>query len=195
MEVFAIASIPTGAELNIEYVPELITKTRAERQEALRSSFGFSSCLCAACTAPADEVARSDARRLEIKAVSEGLRGGRGDRAATLEKLERIRVLLEEESYLGLPEFGESLRSEKVKTQTDLNCVFLPFPFLRGLVDLECVRGLRKPVRALSEDGSSGMSVVSQGAPRCRDALARRPWCVPCFFATSSRLADNLSTC
>lgn len=108
MEVFAITAIPTGQELNIEYVPELITKTRAERQEALRSSFGFSACLCAACTASADEVAKSDARRLEIKTVGEGLRGGRGDRAGTLEKLERMRVLLQEEGYLGLPEFGES---------------------------------------------------------------------------------------
>lgn len=38
--------------------------------------------------------------------VSRGIKNGRGDRKGTLAKMERLRVLLSEEGYHGLPEFG-----------------------------------------------------------------------------------------
>jgi hypothetical protein len=106
MEIYAITNIPSSSEIAIEYLP-LITSTRAERQRALNESFGFSSCLCPVCTAPPAEVEKSDARRREIKKLGEGVRTGKSDRKGTMAKLERIRVLLEEEGYESLPEFGE----------------------------------------------------------------------------------------
>lgn len=106
MEVYAITNIAASAELAIEYLP-LITSTRDERQRALNDSFGFSSCLCSVCTAPPEQVEKSDARRREIKKLGEGVRTGKSDRKGTMIKLERIRVLLEEEGYESLPEFGE----------------------------------------------------------------------------------------
>lgn len=106
MEVYAITSIAPSSEINIEYLP-LITSTRAERQAALQASFGFASCLCPTCSAPPAEVEASDARRREIKGLGEQVRVGKGDRKGTLAKLERIRVLLDQECYEGLPEFGE----------------------------------------------------------------------------------------
>lgn len=108
MEVYPIATIPKHAEVVIEYLPQLIIQPHATRQLSLKSSFGFDKCLCPVCTAPPEEIERSDHRRLEIRSLSEGLIGGRTDRAKTLGSMERIRVLLEEEGYQGLPEFGES---------------------------------------------------------------------------------------
>ncbi|GAA5861632.1 hypothetical protein JCM1840_005214 [Sporobolomyces johnsonii] len=107
MEVYPICSIPASTEITIEYLPGMITSTSSERSAALRSSFGFDRCLCSVCSAPPAEVAASDARRLEIKRLSEGLRDGRADRKATLGKMERIRTLLEEEGFKGLPAFGD----------------------------------------------------------------------------------------
>jgi hypothetical protein len=106
MEVYPITAISPSTEVCIEYLP-LITSIRSERQRALQSSFGFTSCLCALCVAPIEVVEKSDERRREIKSLSEGLRDGRKDRKGTMVKMERIRVLLEEEGYKGLPEFGE----------------------------------------------------------------------------------------
>ncbi|GAA5962368.1 hypothetical protein JCM21900_005097 [Sporobolomyces salmonicolor] len=107
MEVYPICSIAASTEITIEYLPGMITSTSSERRAALRSSFGFDRCLCSVCSAAPAEVAASDARRLEIKQLSEGLRGGRADRKATLGKMERIRTLLEEEGFKGLPAFAD----------------------------------------------------------------------------------------
>lgn len=106
MEVYALDSIPASTEITIEYLP-LVTATRAERRVALATRFGFSSCLCDVCSAPEEIGAQSDHRRIEIRKLSEGIKRGRADRAGTMASLERIRVLLEEERYKGLPEFGE----------------------------------------------------------------------------------------
>lgn len=105
MEVFSVSNVTAGSEVTIEYIPGLITQTWQERQKALRESFGFDQCLCDVCSAPAAEIAKSDARRIEIKQLSETLEGVK-DREATLAKLERIRVLLEEEGFKGLPAFS-----------------------------------------------------------------------------------------
>ncbi|GAA5947674.1 hypothetical protein JCM3765_001028 [Sporobolomyces pararoseus] len=107
MEVFSVAKVPSGTEVTIEYVPGLITQTWAERQKALHESFGFDKCLCEVCSASPTEIAKSDSRRLEIKRLSETLEGVK-DREATLAKFERIRVLLEEEGFKGLPAFANS---------------------------------------------------------------------------------------
>ncbi|KAK4702279.1 hypothetical protein P7C70_g3941, partial [Phenoliferia sp. Uapishka_3] len=107
MEVYTITPIATSTEINIEYLPQLIIQPHATRQLSLQSSFGFDKCLCSVCTAPPEEIKRSDDRRLEIKSLSEGLIGGRSDRGKTLGSMERIRVLLEEEGYKGLPEFED----------------------------------------------------------------------------------------
>ncbi|ORY57715.1 hypothetical protein BCR35DRAFT_309615 [Leucosporidium creatinivorum] len=106
MEVYAITPIASSTEISIDYLP-LITSTRAERQRALKESFGFSSCLCPVCTASPEEVEKSDARRREIKQLGEGVRTGKNDRKGTIIKLERIRVLLQEEGYQSLPEFED----------------------------------------------------------------------------------------
>lgn len=105
MEVYSITSVSPGTEVTIEYLP-LVTQTRSERQQSLKNSFGFDSCLCSLCTGSVEEVQASDARRSEVRTIADSLRGGRKDRKATMEKLERIRVLLKEEGYNGLPEFG-----------------------------------------------------------------------------------------
>ncbi|KAM0787131.1 hypothetical protein ACM66B_006383 [Microbotryomycetes sp. NB124-2] len=107
MEVYAISDVQPREELSIEYLP-LVCHTRAERQKALKESFGFAQCLCPVCSAPADQVKASDSRRREIKAIGDSLKDGRGDRAGTLAKLDRIRVLLEQEGYKGLPEFEDT---------------------------------------------------------------------------------------
>jgi len=108
MEVFAVSKVPAGSEVTIEYVPGLITQTWEERRKALYDSFGFDKCLCQVCSAPPSEIAKSDARRREIKKLSETLEGAK-DREATLAKFERIRILLEDEGFKGLPAFCESL--------------------------------------------------------------------------------------
>ncbi|GAA5852041.1 hypothetical protein JCM8547_000138 [Rhodosporidiobolus lusitaniae] len=107
LELYAISPIPSSTEITIEYLPTLITLTRSERQFALKTSFGFSRCLCSVCTAPPEEVARSDARRTEIKQLVGGLRGGVTDRKKTMGTMERIRQLCEEEGVNGLPDFGD----------------------------------------------------------------------------------------
>jgi hypothetical protein len=108
MEVFAVSKVPAGSEVTIEYVPGLITQTWEERRKALYDSFGFDKCLCQVCSAPPAEIEQSDARRREIKKLSETLEGAK-DREATLAKFERIRILLEDEGFKGLPAFCESL--------------------------------------------------------------------------------------
>ncbi|KAK4047829.1 hypothetical protein OIV83_005172 [Microbotryomycetes sp. JL201] len=107
MEVYAITDIAPSEELSIEYLP-LVCHTRAERQQALKESFGFPTCLCPVCVAPAEQVEQSDRRRREIKAIGDSLKDGRRDRAGTMAKLDRIRVLLEQEGYKGLPEFDDT---------------------------------------------------------------------------------------
>ncbi|GAA5831694.1 hypothetical protein JCM11251_000796 [Rhodosporidiobolus azoricus] len=112
LELYAVTPVSAGSELNIEYLPNLLTLTRLERQNALMTSFGFSRCLCPVCTAPPDEVAKSDARRREIREIVNGLRGGARDRKRTMERMERVRVLCDEEGIKGLPDFGdESINS------------------------------------------------------------------------------------
>lgn len=121
MEVFSIAPIPAGSEVLIEYIPGLITQTKAERQAALYESFGFDQCLCAVCTAPPSEIAKSDDRRREIKRLSETLEGVK-DREATLAKFERIRVLLQEEGFKGLPAFGTFQISSRARASLVARC-------------------------------------------------------------------------
>ncbi|GAA5957351.1 hypothetical protein JCM8115_006965 [Rhodotorula mucilaginosa] len=109
MEVYSVTDIPQSSELSIEYLPGLITSSAAERRQQLRTHFGFDACLCPVCSASPDDVARSDARRREIKAISQSFRyGGGGDRKAKLAGLQRIQDLLTEEGYKGLPDFGDS---------------------------------------------------------------------------------------
>lgn len=104
-----MTDIPQSSELSIEYLPGLITSSAAERRQQLRTHFGFDACLCPVCSAPPEDVARSDARRREIKAISQSFRyGGGGDRKAKLAGLQRIQDLLTEEGYKGLPDFGAS---------------------------------------------------------------------------------------
>ncbi|TKA52789.1 hypothetical protein B0A53_04485 [Rhodotorula sp. CCFEE 5036] len=106
MEVYSVTDIPQSSELSIEYLPGLITSSAAERRQQLRTHFGFDACLCPVCSASPDDVARSDARRREIKAISQSFRyGGGGDRKAKLAGLQRIQDLLTEEGYKGLPDF------------------------------------------------------------------------------------------
>ncbi|GAA6035499.1 hypothetical protein JCM8097_000282 [Rhodosporidiobolus ruineniae] len=107
LELYAVSPISSGTEVTIEYLPNLITLTRSERQSALKTSFGFSRCLCGVCTASPEDVARSDTRRTEIKQLVGGLRAGVKDRKATMERMERIRALCEEEGVRGLPDFGD----------------------------------------------------------------------------------------
>ncbi|KAL8278075.1 hypothetical protein RQP46_009535 [Phenoliferia psychrophenolica] len=107
MEVYPVVDVAPQEEVTIEYLPSLIIQPHATRQISLRSSFGFDGCLCPACTASPDAIAVSDSRRLEIRSLSQGLIGGRTDRTKTLSSMERIRVLLEEEGYNGLPEFED----------------------------------------------------------------------------------------
>ncbi|GAA6009933.1 hypothetical protein JCM10207_002163 [Rhodosporidiobolus poonsookiae] len=107
LELYAITPIPLNTEITIEYLPSLITLTHSERRSALRTSFGFTSCLCPTCTASPAQIAASDARRMEIKRLVGTLRGGVKDRKRTLEGMERIRVLCEEEGVRGLPDFGD----------------------------------------------------------------------------------------
>jgi len=109
MEVFATAPIPAGAEINISYLA-LITSTAAERSAALKEHFGFGQCRCRLCAADEPTVRASDARRIEIKALVDGMLAGARDRKATIEKMARVAALVEEEGYQGLPEFGESLQ-------------------------------------------------------------------------------------
>ncbi|GAA5993459.1 hypothetical protein JCM10908_002200 [Rhodotorula pacifica] len=109
MEVYSVTDIPDSSELSIEYLPGLITSSAAERRQQLRTHFGFDTCLCSVCSASPEDVARSDARRREIKAISQSFRyGGGGDRKAKLAGLQRIQDLLVEEGYKGLPDFGDS---------------------------------------------------------------------------------------
>ncbi|GAA5872696.1 hypothetical protein JCM3774_005032 [Rhodotorula dairenensis] len=109
MEVYSVTDIPQSSELSIEYLPGLITSTAAERRQQLRTHFGFDACLCSICSASPESVAQSDARRREIKAISQSFRyGGGGNRKAKLAGLQRIQDLLTEEGYKGLPDFGDS---------------------------------------------------------------------------------------
>ncbi|GAA5856639.1 hypothetical protein JCM9279_006016, partial [Rhodotorula babjevae] len=105
MEVYAVRPIAKGQELNIEYLPGAVTRTSDERRNLLAMHFNFPRCLCAVCSASPSLVAQSDARRREVRQVSETIKAGRSDRKATVAKMERIRVLLEEEGYKALPDF------------------------------------------------------------------------------------------
>lgn len=107
LELFAISPIPSSTEVTIEYLPGLIVHTHSERQFALKTSFGFSRCLCKVCTAPLEERKASDARRREIKYLSGGLQGGVRDRKKTMETMGKIHRLCQEEGVHGLPDFGE----------------------------------------------------------------------------------------
>lgn len=106
MEIYAIRPIAEGEEIQIEYLPNLTTKTRAERQLELKNSFGFSNCLCALCGSSEEEVMKSDARRVEIRKIVEVIEGNEGDRKEKMAGLERMRVLLEEDGYHGPAEFN-----------------------------------------------------------------------------------------
>lgn len=108
MEVYAIRPIAKGEELNIEYLPGSVTRTSDERRNLLAMHFNFPRCLCAVCSATPERVAQSDTRRREIRQISETIKAGRSDRKATVAKMERIRVLLNEEGYKALPDFGTS---------------------------------------------------------------------------------------
>ncbi|GAA5982035.1 hypothetical protein JCM11641_004304 [Rhodosporidiobolus odoratus] len=107
LELYSITPTARDTELTIEYLPSLLLLTHSERQTALKTSFGFSRCLCPVCTAPPAEIERSDERRREIKRLVGGLREGARDRKETMRKMERVRVLCEEEGVRGLPDFGD----------------------------------------------------------------------------------------
>lgn len=114
MTVYAATEIPSGAQINIEYIP-LASKTRSERQAVLKEHFGFT-CSCQACAASPAEVARSDARRREIREAAhqvaiDGTRGTDESRRGVVRGLERIRTLLDEEGYHALPEFEDEVVS------------------------------------------------------------------------------------
>lgn len=104
MEIYAVETIPQNKEINIEYLPGLLTLTRAERSDALRKSFGFPRCLCFACTVSEELGLESDRRRMELRRIVEGLKD-EADRPTKLGLLEKMRVLLAEEMYIGPPEF------------------------------------------------------------------------------------------
>lgn len=106
MEIYAVEPIPSNKEIAIEYLPGLLTLTRAERSDALRESFGFPRCLCTACTGSEELGVESDRRRVEIKRVVGELKG-EADRATKMGLLEEMRVLLAEEKYIGPPEFAD----------------------------------------------------------------------------------------
>lgn len=118
MEVYALTSIPTSTELTISYAP-LLLLPRSQRIAYLQQSFGMT-CRCSLCVSSPEEVTASDNRREEIARVSRGIKNGRGDRKGTLAKMERLRILLSEEGYFGLPEFGTfPLTMTACKTMTD----------------------------------------------------------------------------
>ncbi|SCZ96498.1 BZ3500_MvSof-1268-A1-R1_Chr8-2g10237 [Microbotryum saponariae] len=108
MEVYPLTSIAPSSEITIEYLP-LITQSRAQRQKTLQSTFGFSSCLCPLCTSSPQEMEASDLRRAELSRLAKEVKqGGRtGDRKGTIKRLERMRVVLLEEGYEGMPEFED----------------------------------------------------------------------------------------
>ena len=108
MEIYAVETIPQNKEINIEYLPGLLTLTRAERSDALRESFGFPRCLCSACTVSEELGLESDRRRMEFKRIVEELKG-EADRPTKLGLLENMRLLLAQEQYVGPPEFGGQL--------------------------------------------------------------------------------------
>jgi hypothetical protein len=105
MEIYTITSIQAGTELTLEYLPSLTTLSRAARQAALFTSFGFSTCYCETCSLPEAEGLDSDQRREEIGLIVEQF--GNEGREGMMRDLEKISELLEKEKYLALPEFGE----------------------------------------------------------------------------------------
>lgn len=108
MELYAIAPIAADSEILIEYVPNLITKTRAERRAVLTSHFGFHKCMCTACEGVASEAEglASDARRKKLLEYVNSL-SHIGTRAHKLATMESMRLLLVEEKYIGPPEFED----------------------------------------------------------------------------------------
>lgn len=106
MEIYTITPIALGEELVLEYLPSLTTLSRSARQSALSHSFGFTQCYCETCSLPDAERLQSDERREEIGKVVEHF--GEGGREGMMRDLERISILLEQERYLALPEFGSS---------------------------------------------------------------------------------------
>lgn len=111
MEVYATTPIRAGEEINIEYTPGLIQRTRAERQELLKLDFGFE-CRCRVCSAGEEETSRSDSRRREVNAIVGALGRGGMERQAMWAALERIETLLEAEGYKAMPEFSEQRVSD-----------------------------------------------------------------------------------
>lgn len=118
--------IDSGTELTIEYIPSLTTLSRQARQKLLFASFGFEKCYCHVCTLPEDEGSKSDARREEIGQLVEALRSQvSGGKSGMMERLQRIYDLLQEEQYIGLPEFS-----------TIITSLFLSLPCERKLIHL-----------------------------------------------------------
>ncbi|RYP04755.1 hypothetical protein DL765_010073 [Monosporascus sp. GIB2] len=87
--VIAFRDIEPGEELSLSYVD--VGKTYEERQHALQR-WGFT-CTCAMCTAPASEIAASDARRTRIRALKadivEALNGRDGNDKVKHKSLDR----------------------------------------------------------------------------------------------------------
>ena len=111
MNVYATTEIREGEEINIEYTPALIQRTRMERQELLKRDFGFQ-CRCRICAMPEEEGMQSDARRREVNAIVGALGGGGMDRPSMLAALQRVETLLQEEGYKAMPEFTEQRVSD-----------------------------------------------------------------------------------
>ncbi|KZT54090.1 hypothetical protein CALCODRAFT_23634 [Calocera cornea HHB12733] len=107
MTVYATTPITEGQEITIEYTSSLIQRTRAERQALLHESFNFA-CACECCSLTGDELAASDGRRKVLNDIVEGIASGEWARADVLKGFERMKELIEEEGYVGMPEFSEA---------------------------------------------------------------------------------------
>ncbi|KAM0750702.1 hypothetical protein T439DRAFT_325754 [Meredithblackwellia eburnea MCA 4105] len=108
MELYTLTPLSPFTEITIEYLPSLILQPYSERQASLQKHFGIDRCLCELCTASVDVRVKSDERRKELAKLGKELATGMGGREEGLKRLERVRVLLSEEGYNGLPEFEDS---------------------------------------------------------------------------------------
>lgn len=111
--VIAFRDIEPGEELSLSYVD--VGKTHEERQRALQR-WGFT-CTCAMCTAPASEIAASDARRTRIRALKadivEALNGGDGNNTNKNKNLDKAIEMAHEVVVLVRREELRSLYAEQ----------------------------------------------------------------------------------
>ncbi|KZO99178.1 hypothetical protein CALVIDRAFT_534723 [Calocera viscosa TUFC12733] len=106
MTVYATTPLAEGQEITIEYTSALIQRTRAERQAILQDSFMFS-CACECCSLTGEALAASDRRRKEVNEIVVGIASGGFERPTVLKGFARMAQLIEEEGYMGMPEFSD----------------------------------------------------------------------------------------